>query len=729
MHHLIYPQKDTFITNKTNYSGRNFGLDEILQVGVNTVNVVETLSTTTYVYPSSSVILLDVDQFTGAVTGSFKGGTVVEANGDIIGTVAVFTASFFSGDLTASIDGVPFTGSTTTGSGAISASFISGSVLSSITVPCDYGVFETFTGNFISASGLITGWISGSEIKNKQRVDVTAKRFIDRALLKFDITAISSSISSGGIVNPKFSLKLKTYKAEELPLSYTVYAYPVSQSWDMGNGYYSDGGSESGTNWYYRNNNNDVFWFVPTTQSLNNIVGDYLANDTYATESFKYGGSTWYYSGSSGEVLKCTQSFGYEASDVNMDVTPIVMAWLSGSVPNEGFILMHSDETTSTSSYATLKFYSRDTNTIYAPRLDVKWDDSSYITGSNYTASVTMQYTQSGINGVANSGSTFSINGGFSGAWEAFTMLVKVDQDGTQSFSGFTNGTGSSGNVNDLSISGNITGSWTGSTVVGTCGKVFDTTILSGSFSSGFWSGSNFSGYYDNGLIWNGFITGSWTPSQVLGATVNIPIPSGIDPYAYAYVTGGFVNGTALGLYNIFDNTSASFDGQFISGPLAGGMMFVQITGSAYTSSFYTTGSVEISSSGISPLNIDSSFTVVVKNILSTYKAGDIVKFGVFGRSAFPLKNFTRATQPTPYLVPEYLPTSSYYAIKDNETEEILVGFDNYTKVSCEYPRGNFFMLDTTGLPQERRFRLLIRVESGSAIYTFDHGDIFKITR
>lgn len=728
MHHLIYPQKDTFITNKTNYDERNFGLDEILQVGVNTVNVTQVFSTTTYVYPSSSAILLDVDQFTGAITGSFKGGTVVDASGSLIGTVTVFTASYFEGDLTASIDGVPTTGSGVF-SGTISSSFISGSVTSSITVPCGYGVFETFTGYFVSASGLITGWISGSEIKNKQRVGVSAKRFIDRSLLKFDITAISASISSGAIVNPKFSLKLKTYKAEELPLSYTVYVYPVSQSWDMGNGYYSDGGSESGTNWYYRNNNNDIFWYVPTTQSLNDLSGDYLNNDTYATESFKYGGATWYYSGSNGEVLKCTQSFGYEASDVNMDVTDIVMAWMSGSVPNEGFILMHSDETLSTSSYATLKFYSRDTNTIYAPRLDAMWDDHINTTGSVYTASVTMQYTQSGINGTANSGSTFSINGGYNGSWEAFTMLIQVDQDGTQSFSGFTNGTGSSGNVDNLSIYGNITGSWTSSTVQGSCGKTFDTTILSGSFSSGFWSGSNFAGYYDNGLIWNGFITGSWSPSQVLGATVNIPIPSGVDPYAYAYVTGGFVNGTALGLYEIYDETSASFDGQFISGPLAGGMIFVQITGSAYTSSFYTTGSVEMSSSGLSPLNLDNPSMVVVKNILPTYKSGDIVKFGVFGRSQFPLKNFTRATQPTPYLVPEYLPTSSYYAIKDNETEEILIGFDNYTKVSCEYPRGNFFMLDTTGLPQERRFRLLIRVESGSAIYTFDNGDIFKITR
>jgi hypothetical protein len=114
-----------------------------------------------------------------------------------------------------------------------------------------------------------------------------------------------------------------------------------------------------------------------------------------------------------------------------------------------------------------------------------------------------------------------------------------------------------------------------------------------------------------------------------------------------------------------------------------------------------------------------SSFVAIVKNLNPSYKSGDIAKIGVFGRKQFPLKNFTRTTQQSDFLIPEYLPTSSYYAIKDNETEEIIIDFDNYTQMSCEYPLGNYFMLDTTGLPQERRFRILVRVNDSGSTYTF----------
>jgi hypothetical protein len=729
MHHQIFPTADTYISNKTNYSDKNFGLDEILQVGVNTVNVVEVSSTKTYVYPSSSVILLDVDRFSGTVTGSFIGGTVGSANGSLIGTVAVFTASYFSGDVTASIDNVPFTGSVTVNNASISASFISGSVSSSITVPCGFGVFDLFTGTFTSASGLISGWVSGSEVKNQQVTEVSSRRFIDRALIKFDVSAISASVANGTIPTPTFKLKLKTYKAEELPIQYSVYAYPVSQSWSMGDGYYSDGGSDDGANWYYRDSNYSTLWFAQTTQSLNTNLVDYLNNSTYATESFKYGGATWYYSGSSGQVLKCKQDFSYEASDLNMDVTPIVMAWISGSVPNEGIVLMISQEVMPTSSYATLKFFSRDTNTIYTPRLDAMWNDVTWSTGSTVSTTVTMNYTSSGISGSAVSGSTLTINGGFGGNWEAFAFVGTVTQDGTQSFSGFANGTGSSGNVSGLPITGHITGSWTSDIVTGSCGKTFNTYLLSGSFTSGQWSGSSFSSYYDDGRIWNGYITGSWSEAQLLGSTISIPLPSGIDPYAYAYISGPFVNGTALGLYTIISSTSASFTGGITHGALAGASVFFNLTGSAYSSGFYTTGSVVQVTSSISSLNLSDPFVVTVKNIKPEYRAGDIVKFGIFGRPQYPLKNFTRATQPTAYLVPEVLPTSSYYAIRDNETEEMVIGFDEFTKLSCEYPNGNYFTLDTTGFAQERRYRILIKVEDGSSIYTFDNGDIFEITR
>jgi len=38
-------------------------------------------------------------------------------------------------------------------------------------------------------------------------------------------------------------------------------------------------------------------------------------------------------------------------------------------------------------------------------------------------------------------------------------------------------------------------------------------------------------------------------------------------------------------------------------------------------------------------------------------------------------------------------------------------------------------MLDTTGFPQERYFKILLRIEGGSSIYTIDNNNVFKIVR
>jgi hypothetical protein len=319
----------------------------------------------------------------------------------------------------------------------------------------------------------------------------------------------------------------------------------------------------------------------------------------------------------------------------------------------------------------------------------------------------------------------------------AFVNLGTLSTGGG-AFDGFMDGTGSSGDLAGVSIYGGITGSWTSSTVTGECGSTFSTTVLSGSLSSGPYSSSTFSSYYDDGKLWNGVITGSWSSDQLLNLSVNVVIPSSTPPYTYAYVSGDIV-GTAFGIYALSSSISgsgsperiesASFNGQFVSGELAGSTLSVQLTGSFYTASFYTTQSVSYTTASFTQLNLDKPFAVIVKNVMPEYKAGNLARIGVFGRTQYPLKNFTKATQPLSYLVPECLPTSSYYAIKDNETEEVLVDFDSYTRMSCTYPDGNFFLLDTTGLPQERRYRILTKIDSGSVSYTFDHGNIFKITR
>ena len=103
-------------------------------------------------------------------------------------------------------------------------------------------------------------------------------------------------------------------------------------------------------------------------------------------------GGNWY-TGSSyidGEIVS-TQTFGLRSEkDLNMNVTKIIDAWYTGSkdspinkIDNNGFLLKLTSSieyNSSRSIQPTFKYYSVDTNTIYPPTLEFKWDDSSYST-------------------------------------------------------------------------------------------------------------------------------------------------------------------------------------------------------------------------------------------------------------------------------------------------------------------------------------------------------------
>ena len=195
-----------------------------------------------------------------------------------------------------------------------------------------------------------------------------------RALVQFDVTEISKSVSDGSITSPKYFLRL--YEAEgnqELSTEYKLAAYPLSQSWDEGTGKWGDNPKvTNGVSWENRS-------FKP--------------NFTAVTWS-KYDGSQQHggaYISSSG--YQASQSFSYSSPDVNMDVTDIVNNWITGSdadtyIPNNGFVLRFSgSQEIITGSeehiFGNLKFFSSQTHTIYTPKLEVKWDDSVPATGDN----------------------------------------------------------------------------------------------------------------------------------------------------------------------------------------------------------------------------------------------------------------------------------------------------------------------------------------------------------
>jgi hypothetical protein len=193
---------------------------------------------------------------------------------------------------------------------------------------------------------------------------------VSRALLKFDINNFSASLSVGRVGFETATLIMRETDSEELPLDFTIDINPISASWEMGKGTRFDDVSTAGVTWNYREGDSSNRW-------VNNVVNGSIVFAPNSTGSFEGRGGVWYTNFSS------SQNFSYETQDINADITSIFQAWLSGSIENDGLIVKHTNEfEEDTNDYGILKLFSKETNTIYQPKVRIGWNDVSFITGS-----------------------------------------------------------------------------------------------------------------------------------------------------------------------------------------------------------------------------------------------------------------------------------------------------------------------------------------------------------
>jgi len=215
---------------------------------------------------------------------------------------------------------------------------------------------------------------------------------VNRALIQFDNSDLNNIITNT-VATSSYQVSLRLYLANagNLPLDYTIQAYPVSQSWDMGTGRVADDPkTDNGCSWTFAGESGSNRW---TTTGFSN----------YVTASFgsTVGGSTWY-TGSTetfeGDLLdpESGQVFDYTSNkDINMFVTDTVRLWLTGSggIVNNGFVVKLDDTVEFGTNFVSTNFFSMDTHTIYPPALEIKWDDSIvdnyFITGSGTGSIVT----------------------------------------------------------------------------------------------------------------------------------------------------------------------------------------------------------------------------------------------------------------------------------------------------------------------------------------------------
>ena len=228
---------------------------------------------------------------------------------------------------------------------------------------------------------------------------------VSRYLIQFDQDEINSiindKIGTNNYYDNSFSrqIDLVNYIAniQNLNVDTTLEAYAISGSWGMGTGHFNDDPTTTnGCNWKFKTFEGQDAWSISGFSA-------------YVTASYDSvpGGGTWYTGSQLSLTIEPSQSYSYSSNkDLRLDVTNIIKNWYEFSsfgeadvqlpqnlpfelgleaFPNDGFIIKQSEDdefVANINKQAKIQFYSVDTNTIYPPELQIKWDDFIHVTSS-----------------------------------------------------------------------------------------------------------------------------------------------------------------------------------------------------------------------------------------------------------------------------------------------------------------------------------------------------------
>ena len=212
---------------------------------------------------------------------------------------------------------------------------------------------------------------------------------VSRYLLKFSQDEINDLLNNK-IGTASYQINLRNFIADITGLNAdtTLEIYPISGSWNMGTGRYSNSPQvKNGVSWKYRTTSGSGGWSTSFTPYV-----------TASYPSTNSGGGTWYTGSALGLVITASQTLSYSSDkDLNVNVTNIVRNWYSsskslGGFSNDGFIIKQSNSSefiADLNYVTTVKYFSIDTHTIYPPCLEFRWRDYSFNTGSSANTIIT----------------------------------------------------------------------------------------------------------------------------------------------------------------------------------------------------------------------------------------------------------------------------------------------------------------------------------------------------
>ena len=135
--------------------------------------------------------------------------------------------------------------------------------------------------------------------------------------------------------------------------------------------------------------------------------------------------------------------------------------------------------------------------------------------------------------------------------------------------------------------------------------------------------------------------------------------------------------------------------------------------------------SIYITGSGTTTLTSGDIFLALYNN-KEEFQRKSKQRFRLTTRKRYPDRAFVTSSN---YLDTQYLPTTSYYSLRDATTDEVVIPFDtSYTKLSADSD-GMYFDLWMEGLQPERYYKLQFRVDNTDGINIYDEDYYFKVVR
>jgi hypothetical protein len=120
----------------------------------------------------------------------------------------------------------------------------------------------------------------------------------------------------------------------------------------------------------------------------------------------------------------------------------------------------------------------------------------------------------------------------------------------------------------------------------------------------------------------------------------------------------------------------------------------------------------------------DSNIKMSLAENPGVFYNGSINRFRLNVSPMYPPRTFQTSSY---YVGKHYLPTSSYYAIKDLDTNEYVVDFDSqYTQISAD-STSNYFDIYMDGLEPERYYEILIKTTIDGSTRIYNDNYYFKV--